>query len=119
MHLLVQATLLVSWLPMFNRKRLLVERVYDRRAREIPAEVKTLKAQLPKPVEGQDSPSSPLTGQIAALEQARHCQQGSWPSGLASCHQCVLPCICFIATYQRLSVLAAKACRVCKCRPCM
>lgn len=41
-----------------------------RRAREIPAEVKTLKAQLPKPVEGQEV-TSPLTGQIAALEQAR------------------------------------------------
>jgi len=41
-----------------------------RRAREIPAEVKTLKAQLPKPVEGQEM-TSPLTGQIAALEQAR------------------------------------------------
>ena len=119
-NLLVHAALLVSWLPLFIRKRLLLESVYDRRAREIPAEVKTLKAQLPKPVEGQESPSSPLTGQIAALEQARrYCQQGSWPSGLASCHQCMLPCICFIATSQRHSVLAAKVCRVCKGRPCM
>ncbi|KAK9822218.1 hypothetical protein WJX81_007915 [Elliptochloris bilobata] len=41
-----------------------------RRAREIPAEVKALKAQLPKPVEGQEV-SSPLTGQISALEQER------------------------------------------------
>lgn len=59
-----------------------------RRAREIPAEVKTLKAQLPKPAEGQETPSSPLTGQIAALEQARRTLPAVLPPGLtcrASC----------------------------------
>ena len=57
-----------------------------RRAREIPAEVKTLKAQLPKPAEGQEAPSSPLTSQIAALEQARHCC-------LLCCRQSALLCL--------------------------
>lgn len=42
-----------------------------RRARTIPAEVKELKAQLPKPDAEGNRPKSPLDQQIAELEEVR------------------------------------------------
>lgn len=42
-----------------------------RRARTLPAEIKDLKSQLPKPDAEGNRPSSPLQGEIAALEQER------------------------------------------------
>jgi hypothetical protein len=45
--------------------------VQIRRARTIPAEIKELKAQLPKADEEGKRPKSPLDDQIAQLEQVR------------------------------------------------
>ena len=50
--------------------------------------MKTLKAQLPKPAEGQEAPSSPLTGQIAALEQARRPLSAVLPPGCLAGASC-------------------------------
>ena len=88
--------------PFSLEKPLFSGSVYDRRAREIPAEVKTLKAQLPKPVEGQESPSSPLTGQIAALEQARHLPTGLLAKRAGLWPPFVLPFFCNFLTSQCL-----------------
>jgi hypothetical protein len=80
-----------------------------RRARELAGEIKELKAQLPKAVEGEPTPSSPLDATIKGLEEERkgliqqklnekHHNWGSLILGLGTLMAIAGPCNTFLRT---------------------